>query len=164
MNNWLTILIYLLEHKEHSFTINQIAKALKINYRIAYQETKRLSQEKLINIVKVGNSNQCSLTNEFNEKIFSAENERRNMLLKNKNFKVLCKRISSINKQFILILFGSFAAKKQSKGSDIDLLLIKKKKKKIEEIINLIPLPIHLNSIKYEDFINMLKTKEKTVV
>ena len=61
MNNQTKILIHLLNNKEIQFTINQISKDLKINYRIAYQETKKLEEENLIKIQKAGNSNLCSL-------------------------------------------------------------------------------------------------------
>ncbi len=164
MNNELKILKYFLENRENVFTINQISKNLKINYRIAYQTIKQLEKEELIKINKVGNSNLCTLTNYFNYKIFTAEIMRRTILLKNKNLKIMHKHFEKINQQFIMLIFGSHIKQTSHNQSDIDLLLISNNDKKIMEEIELLPLPIHLTSITYKDFINMLKSKEMTVV
>ena len=71
MNNWKPILTYLIENQEELFTINQIAKALKLNYRIAYTEIKSLEKEGLVIVTKAGNSNQCKFSRKFNDKIFA---------------------------------------------------------------------------------------------
>ena len=164
MNNWIQILKYLIENKEKQFTINHISKALKLNYRIAYTEVKSLEKEGLIDVKKAGNSSQCSLSNKFNEKVFAVEYLRRKELLTNKDLKVMCNRLSEINEQFILVLFGSHAKGMKTKHSDIDLLLIANSKKKIEEELDLLPLKTHLTAITYNDFMIMLKSKEPTVV
>ena len=164
MNNEEKILKHLLEHKQQSFTINQIAKILKINYRIAFEGTKKLGKEGLIRIIKAGNANHCSFGSNFSEKLFAVEYMRRNEILKNNNFKILYKRLAKISQQFIILLFGSYAKKTQTRHSDIDLLLISDNDKKIKEELNLLPLDIHVTSVTYEDFITMLKTREQTVV
>ena len=164
MNNWIQILKYLIENKEKQFTINQISKALKLNYRIAHTEVKSLEEEGLIDVKKAGNSSQCSFSNRFNEKIFAVEYLRRKELLINKDLKVMCDRLSEINEQFILVLFGSHVKGMKTKHSDIDLLLISNSKKTIEEELDLLPLKTHLTAITYNDFMIMLKSKEPTVV
>lgn len=164
MNNWIQILKYLIENKEKQFTINQISKALKLNYRIAYTEVKSLEKEGLIDVKKAGNSSQCSFSDNFNEKVFAVESLRRKEILENKDLKVMCNRLSEINEQFILVLFGSYAKGMKTKHSDIDLLLITDSKKTIEEELDLLPLKIHLTAITYNDFMIMLKSKEPTVV
>ena len=164
MNNQIKILQLFIENLQQTFTINQISKELSINYRIAFEETKKLEKENLIKISKIGNANHCSFKYNFNEKIFAAETIRKNKLLKNKNLKVLYNKLSGINQQFILLLFGSYVKKTHTKHSDIDLLLITNNKKPIEQELELLPLKIHLTSITYKDFMIMLKTKEITVV
>jgi len=165
MNNQTKILIHLLNNKEIQFTINQISKDLKINYRIAYQETKKLEEENLIKIQKAGNSNLCSLSNKFNEKTFTAEYERRRILFnKNKDFKIIQNRLSELNFPFITLLFGSYAKGTETKHSDIDLLCVGGNKKILNQVISLIPRDIHLTTITYESFIEMTKSKDLSVV
>ncbi len=64
MNNT-KILIYMLDHKEEKFTINQLSKKLNLNYRIAHQTIKSLEKEQLIKTEKAGRSLLCSLTPKF---------------------------------------------------------------------------------------------------
>lgn len=160
------ILGFLIENKERKFSINEISKALKIDYKLVYMNTKKLQEEKTIKVEDLGNIKRCSFANAFNDDVFIVETERRKELLKNKDFLVVYNRLSWINKQFILILFGSHAKGRVTKYSDIDLLLISNKEeaKIIENELDLIPLKIHLTTITYEDFSGMLKSREQTVV
>ncbi|RLE45840.1 hypothetical protein DRJ25_05070 [Candidatus Woesearchaeota archaeon] len=161
MNN-IRILMHLLNHKEQKFTINQIAKALKINYRIAHQNIKSLEKEKLIRTERAGNALLCSLTYKFNEKIFTAEYQRTQKLLKNKTFKIIQRRFSEIQQNFILLLFGSHAKNSANKHSDIDLLAITDNEKQIITAADLIP-KIHLTTTNYKTFLKMIQSKEFTV-
>ncbi len=163
-NSETKILKLLLNHKEERYSIKKISELLQINYRIAYEKVLQLEKENLLKITSLGNCKICELTNKFNQKLFEAEYERKEELLKNSNFKVICRDISKINSQFILLLFGSYAKGTQIKHSDIDLLLISDKYEEIDRKLKLLPLEIHLTPISYADFINMLKSKEFTVV
>ena len=91
MNNT-KILVHLLENREKQFTINQISKTLNINYRIVHTQIKKLEKENIIRTKRAGNSLLCSLTNNFNEKIFLAEYQRRKKLLKNKTLNHIFKK------------------------------------------------------------------------
>jgi predicted nucleotidyltransferase len=160
------ILKFLIENKERSFSINGISKSLKIDYKLVYMNIKKLGNENAVKIEDLGNVKRCSFDNYFNNDVFIVENERKKEILKNKDFLVTYNELSKINKQFILLLFGSHIKGTASKNSDIDLLLISSKEeaKLVESELKMIPLKIHLTSISYEDFIEMLKTKEQTVV
>jgi len=160
------ILRFLIENRESSFSINEISKALRIDYKLVYMNTKKLQEEKTIKVEDLGNTKKCSFANAFNEDVFIVETERRKELLKNKDFLIIYSRLSKINRQFILILFGSYVKRTSTKHSDIDFLLISNKEnaKIIENELELISLKIHLTSITYEDFVEMLKSREQTVV
>ena len=161
------ILKLLLSNKEEVFTIKKIAERTAINYKIAYEKIKSLEKEGLIKITKTGNTKVCKFTNEFNDMVFKAEYERRQDLFrKNKDFKVLYKRLFELNFPFIVLLFGSHAKGKATKHSDIDLLIVceEKREHQIQEILDLFPLKIHPTFTKFEDFMKMLKTKEFSVV
>ena len=160
------ILRFLIENKEKEFSINEVAKSLKIDYKLVYTNIKKLREDKIIKVEDLGNTKRCSFSKSFNNDVFLVENERKKDLLKNKDFLVLTNRLEKINKQFILLLFGSYAKGTETRHSDIDLLLISDKDsaKMIENELELIPLKIHLTAISYEGFIEMLKSKEQTVV
>jgi len=164
MKNEIEILKFLLNNKEKEFTIKKIAEAIKINYRISYEKVLLLEKEGLIKITKVGNSNLCEFTNKFNEKVFQAEYERKKDLFKNKDFLIIHNRLSELRFPFIALLFGSQAKGIANKHSDIDILTIGGNEKEIKTTISLLPEKIHLIYVNYEEFINMLKSKEFTVV
>ncbi len=162
MNN-IKILKYFLENKEEQFTINHIAKTLNLNYRIAHTQIKHLEKEKIIQTKKAGKSFLCSLTNNFNEKVYLAEYMRREELIKNKDFNHILQRYKKAKQNFILLLFGSYVKKNHKKHSDIDILAITENPKEIENITNLIPKNIHLTTVSYQEFLNMKNSKEITV-
>lgn len=163
-NEKLKILRLLIENKEHEFSIRQIAQKRKINYKSAYNAVSELEKRKIINIKKQGNISLCSFNMNFDEMVYTVEFRRRQDLLKNKNLHVLYKRLRNVNSQYILLLFGSYISAKQTKRSDIDLLLITDNPRDVQEEISLVPLKIHLTHINYNDFMDMLKSKELTVV
>ncbi len=163
-NEKLEILRLLIEHPEENFSIRQIALKRKINYKSAYQALQKLQKEKIVDLDKRGNTIICKFNHTFNDSVFIVEYLRLQDLLQDKNFKVLYNRFKSINQQFILLLFGSYAKKTQNKHSDIDLLFIANNSELAETQVKLLPLPIHLTTITYADFQTMLKSKEFTVV
>ena len=163
-NERLNILKLLIENQETEFSIRQIAIQRNINYKSAYLNIEILAKEGIVKLKKLGNTTLCSFNQQFNTSVFEVEHARLQDLLKNKNFLVLYNRLAKINAQFILLLFGSYAKGKQSKGSDIDLLLITDTPKHIESQLKLLPLPIHLTHATYEEFLSMLHSTEFTAV
>lgn len=163
-NERLNILKLLIENQVKAFSIRQIAIQRKVNYKSAYIGLKDLAKEGVVALEKHGNTTLCKFNQKFNDSVFEVEYERRKELLKNKNFLVLYNRLAKINGQFILLLFGSYARGRQTKSSDIDLLLISDNPKPVEMQIDLLPLNIHMTHASYESFESMLKSKEFTVV
>ena len=160
------ILKFLIENKESSFNIYEISKSLKIDYKLTYINIKKLEKEKSIEIEDLKSQKRCSFKNNFNEDVFIVENERRSDYLKKKEFLAIYDKIKAVNKQFILLLFGSYVKGIVTKNSDIDLLLISNQEdaKAIEIKLEVLPLKIHLTPITYEFFIDMIKSKEQTVI
>lgn len=163
-NEKLNILRLLIENQDQDFSIRQISIQRKINYKSAYNNIMKLEQEEVVTLKKMGNTTICSFNHNLNESVLRVEYQRFQDLLKNNNFKVIYNRLAKINQQFILLLFGSYAKGKQRSGSDIDLLLITDNPENIKKQIKLIPLDTHLTSITYENFREMLKTKDFSVV
>ena len=164
MKSEIKIIKLLLSNKEDRFTIRKISKALNINYRIAYEQVMKLEKQGLIKITKAGNSKLCEFTYDFDNLVFEAEFSRRDDLFKNKDFLVLHNRLKELRFPFIALLFGSFAKGTSNRHSDIDILTIGGDQKKIKSEISLLPDKIHLTSVTYEEFINMAKSREFTVV
>lgn len=168
MDSDIKILKLLLDNNGERFTIKKISETLKINYRIAYERVLLLETEGLIRITKAGNSKICEFTYRFNSKVYEAEYQRREDILKNKDLRTMLDYFERNLKSalYILLLFGSYAKQKQTKHSDIDLLFIVSKQdmeNDINKIASLIPLKIHINVFTEQEFKAMKNSREATV-
>ncbi|MBI2129271.1 nucleotidyltransferase domain-containing protein [Candidatus Woesearchaeota archaeon] len=163
-NEKLNILKLLIENQEESFSIRKISRLRKINYKSAYYALKKLEKEGIAALKHTGNTTLCSFNRIFNDSVFIVEYERRKELLRDKNFLVIYNDLCRVNAPFIALLFGSYAKGKQAKHSDIDMLVITEDFKPIEQVLSRFPLKIHATDIRYRDFIEMLKSREFTVV
>lgn len=158
------ILRLLIEKRGENLSIRKIALSRKINYKSAYNAVNFLESRGIISLNRYGNTLNCTFNNNFDSLVFSVEDNRRKNLLKNKNFQVLYSRLNRLNFSLIALLFGSYAKKKQSKHSDIDILAITNNIAEIEQEIKLLPLNLHLTAITYAEFIQMAKSREFSVV
>ena len=164
MDSDIKILKLLLTNKEKIFTINQLSKSLNINYRIAYEQVNLLEKSGILKVEKIGNSKICEFIYKFNNQVYEAEYLRRIELFKNKDFLIIRNRLAELNFVFIALLFGSHVKGTANKHSDIDILAIGGDESEIKKALSLLPDKIHLTTIAYKDFINMIKSKEFTVV
>lgn len=164
MDSEVRILKLLLGKKEEKPTIKKIAEALKMNYRIAYENVMKLQKDGLIRITKAGGSKLCEFTNKFDSIVFEAEYDRKKDLFKNKDFLILHNRLAELKFPFIALLFGSHAKGTADRHSDIDILAVGGDEKEIKAALSLLPRQIHLTHVSYEEFIHMAKSKEFTVV
>ena len=163
-NEKLNILKLLIENQETPFSIRKISQLRKINYKSAYYALKNLEKEGIADLKHSGNTTLCSFNRSFNESVFIVEYERRKELFRDKNFLVIYNDLRRVNMPFIALLFGSHAKGKETKHSDIDLLVIAEDFKPIERVLSRFPLKIHATDIRYKDFVEMLKSREFTVV
>lgn len=167
MKNKTRILFHLIENRTKDFSILGISKTLKINYRIAFEEIKRLEKQKLVAIKKAGSSNMCTFSNRFNHEVLEVEEERREAVLKNLDLRIVYNDLAEIKTPFfIMLLFGSYAKGTQHKHSDIDLCIISDDEKAIsnaESVIRRFPYDIHLLDFTYAQFMQMLDTQQDNV-
>ncbi|AJF62590.1 MAG: Nucleotidyltransferase family protein [archaeon GW2011_AR20] len=157
------ILKILIENQEEKFSIRKLSILRKINYKSAHNAIIKLEKEGIIKPEKFGNAINCSFNKKFNPLVFKVEHERREKLLKNKDFKILYSKLNKLKFPFIALLFGS-RVKKYNRHSDIDLLILGEGGMEIEQTISLMPLKIHLTNISPREFLNMAKSKEFSVV
>ncbi len=163
----LNILRLLIENPEKEFSIRQTALKRKINYKSAYNAIFKLKKENIVDVKKHGNTSIVKFNFNFNESVYLAESRRMKDFLKNKDFKILYRRLKEIkNPFFICVVFGSYAKGKAQKGSDLDLCVITNDKKvssEIHTVLDITPFEIHYIEFTPEEFIEMLKTTEFNV-
>src|SRR3989339_677295 len=164
------IIKLLIENREKELSINQIAKLLKKDYKNAHNIVTRLSKMKVVKLEAFGKSYKVILTSKAHPLIYEAEYMRRQELLKNKELAVMYDSFKSMHsKLYVLLMFGSYAKKTQTKQSDIDLMFIvpdeaeERAVKEIENITGTLPLKIHTNIFRESDFKAMRNSKEITV-
>jgi predicted nucleotidyltransferase len=158
------ILKFLIGHNSLSYTIRELSILRKINYKSAYEAIKKLENENSITLTKKGNTVLCQFKRKFNESVYLAEKSRLDELLKKKHFRTIKEELTEVKFPFIALVFGSYAKNKQTKNSDIDLLLISEHPKEIEQKLHWIPLDLHITSLTFNDFLEMLNRKSFDVV
>lgn len=167
------LFVYFGLNLEKSRTIRQISLDIKVPYTTLNRIIKELEKQDLVITEKAGHSIICSL-NKSNSTtkqhlILASEAYKRHFLEK----KPLLRKIQGIiaenaPKEFSAVLFGSYAAGKEQKHSDIDLAFISNLNarsiqdgfKTIEQIYDT---EIQVMLFTQEQFAGMLRTKEENV-
>ena len=165
-NNKHEIVIKLIENDEKRLTIHQLSQKTGIPYSNVHNIIKKLENEDLVSLEKIGNAYQCRINKKVHPLIFEAEFERRKVLMKNSDFKVLQTKLNSLKFSFTAIIFGSHAKGTASKGSDVDMLVVGESKREtdIERTVSILPLNIHFLFFSYEEFLSMSQSREFNVV
>lgn len=170
-NKDVTIVKYLIEKKNEELNIRIMSKELRMDYKNMYSIVKRLEKELLIKLERFGQSSRVKLISQVHPLIFEAEYNRRKEILKDKNLAVMLNNFKDAlkSKWYILLLFGSYAKKTQTKNSDIDVMLIVPDgkedscEKDADRAARSLPLPIHLLVFSESQFLEMIQTKQSNV-
>lgn len=165
------IIRYLIENRNKELNILRISKELKMDYKNAYSIVKRLEKELLVKLESFGQSSRVKLISQVHPLIFEAEYSRRKELLKDKNLAVMFNDFKNAikSKCYVLLVFGSYAKKTQTKSSDIDLMLIVPDRKEelfekeAHKAASSLPLPIHYLVFSEKQFLEMKYAKESNV-
>ncbi len=162
----------LIKNPHEKFSIKEISRRTNIDYKLTHNSVKRLQDKKIIKKVKYGKTilSEINLT-EATDYLIQVENKRKETFLKkNTGIKIILRDIQEQikNPYYTLIIFGSYAKGQQHKNSDLDLLIILPDRSHIETIerrthsvSSLRPTKIHPVIISYEDFEEMLQSKEE---
>ncbi len=160
------IIAFLLGHPGEQISIRGIAKRLKKSYTLVYNNLSKLEKKEIIIKNSVPPAQIVSL-NEFTpiEILIGIELKRKKEFLKKYPWlQVMLNDVlsSTGNLFFILVVFGSYAKEKQTKNSDIDLLIIVQDKKNINEVDNAISraytrVKKGVNFVDVSDFKEMIK-------
>ncbi|MBI2142230.1 nucleotidyltransferase domain-containing protein [Candidatus Woesearchaeota archaeon] len=164
------IIRLLIENREKELSINQIAKLLKKDYKNTHNIVTRLAEAQLVRLQPFGKPYRVTVINKTHPLIFEAEYLRRKELLKNKDLAVMNDSFKALNsKLYVLLVFGSYAKKTQTKHSDIDLMFIvpdaaeEVMEREIQNIASMLPLKLHINIFRESDFKGMKNSKQATV-
>lgn len=167
------ILNFLIKDLNKEYSIKEISEELKRPYVKIHNSIKRLSTKDIVKEEIKGKSHYCSLNYKENIAIvcFISSLRAKEFLEKNKKIGLIIKNIIDEIKfpDYTLVLFGSFAKGNSTKNSDLDIAIItsEENKKQAERIINSIKrissLKIHSLEFYYNDFIEMLKSKDNNV-
>jgi predicted nucleotidyltransferase len=160
------LLKYLIEHKGPQ-SILAASRAIVVDYKNTYNIVDYF-QPDIISKEKVGNTNLIKIKHIPNQEIFAVERKRAIQFLKdNKQLELVKLDIENINYPFLIVLvFGSYVKKTQTKKSDIDLCILCDNKEKIKELLSkleLLPLKLEIHEFSTNEFEQMLKTKEENV-
>ena len=164
------IIKLLMENRDKELNMSRIADLLKKDYKNVHNIVSRLSDMQVVKLEPFGKSQRVILQNKVHPLIFEAEYLRRNDVLKNKDLAVMHDSLKRLHSRlYILLMFGSYAKKVQTKQSDIDLMFIvpdsaeAQMEEEIQRIVGTLPLEIHINLFKEGDFRAMKDSKEITV-
>ncbi|MBI4140062.1 nucleotidyltransferase domain-containing protein [Candidatus Woesearchaeota archaeon] len=165
------IVKFLMEQKNEELNIRTISERIKMDYKTVYSIIKRLEKMSVVKIELFGRSKRVILNNTIHPSIFEAEFERKNDVLKDKNLAVMLSnfRRGLRSKMYILLLFGSYAKRTQTKNSDIDLLFICPNgsgqvfEKDVHRISQSMHLPLHTLVFSESQFIEMIHSRESNV-
>jgi len=145
-------------------TIREISIILKKDYPNTYNAITELEKEGFLKIEKIGKSKLCSVN--LSQKTISLLS----FLDEQESFDANIPNIVKILdfKEFeedILLITGSYVLGKQTKASDIDLVLIVKgksfeKQKLFENLTSLMIPKFHILVLSYKDFTDMLLDKK----
>lgn len=165
------IIEFLIKNQQERFSIRELSRQIKTDYKLVYSSIKRLTEKKVINKEKHGKMELCTLnTKDSTDYLTQVENiKAKRFLEKNTGIRLIIKEIKEkIRPYSTLMIFGSYAKEQPHKMSDLDLLIIGPDKKFINEteaIVNTVamikPIKIHSLIITAENFKEMLVSKEK---
>ena len=167
------VLGFLIDNLEEEYSIKELSEEIKKPYVKVHNSIKRLAEKKIIKEIIKGKSHYCSVDykNNIDVVCFINSQKARIFLEKNKKISIIISEIVSNIKfpDYSLVLFGSYAKGHPDKHSDMDIAVIscKEKKEETERVLNSIKklssIAIHSLEFSYEDFIEMIKSKEMNV-
>jgi len=169
--NDIKVIEFFLKHTQDEFSIREISRQIKTDYKLAHNSIKRLINKKIIAKKRHGKTELCIINlKDAADYLIQVENiKSRRFLERNTGIKLTIREIKEKikNPYYTFILFGSYAKEKQHKRSDLDLLVIVPGEefiKEIEAAINSVsaikPIKIHSLVVTSKDFMEMLTAKD----
>jgi len=165
------IVKHLIEKKNDELNILSVSRAIKMDYKNVHSIIKRLEKEGIVRLEAFGQNRRVRLVQSIHPILFEAEHKRRSELLKDKNLAVMLNEFKKALKSrlYILLVFGSYAKRSQTKNSDIDLMFIVPDgkedscEKEVNRTARSLPLQIHPIVFSERQFRDMAEAKTSNV-
>ena len=168
------ILVHLSSRIRESFTVRQIAHAIKQDYKISYVMTMRLARQYYVIAEKRRPVTYCRLKLKGNSSLLSyIEGVRASRFFaKHRDLEVLTNELLAkfTSPFFTLILFGSHVKGVASERSDLDILLVIPNRLLEKEVLSVVgsierisPIGIHEITLTSDEFIELLKQKTPNI-
>jgi hypothetical protein len=91
------VLVFLLENLGNEYSINEIAKAIKQDYKIVFTSIQKLKEENILSIKRISNINRCGLNiNYKNTSLFGYISQKYAMKKLPKKIILILKKINLI--------------------------------------------------------------------
>ncbi len=169
------IIQFFLEHPLESFAVREIARNAKMDYKQVHTAIQKLAKKNIIHKKRQANLDLCSLNlkGDKTSLCYSEMLKRDFWMKKHPEFALffhdVLRKIKETN--YILLVFGSFAKKKETKNSDLDLMVIAPSRETGDEIGRVIDSQavflkrkVHALMLDEREFLANLSGKELNVV
>ena len=161
------IIKFLIENKDSKHSIREISQKLKADYKNTSQALSKINP-RTHSKIKQGNSYIIDFSPDNNIEILSVEKKRtEDFFSKNLKLKVLKKYIQELNYPFLVVLaFGSYIKRTNTKNSDIDICIIldnKAKSIELNEKLNLLSLNLEIQEFTSKEFVSMIEKKQNNL-
>ena len=169
------IISFFIANIQKEFGIREISRNTNTDYKNTYLTVQKLVKKGALLKRRQANVDLCSLSlkGDFGEICFVEAMKARNFRAKhrtiNEFFNAAMEKARHMH--YILAVFGSFAKEKETKSSDLDILVIAPEKNAAEEIVRIlnaesvtIAAGIHAMAISEADFISNLADKKPNVI
>ncbi|MDD4878025.1 MAG: nucleotidyltransferase domain-containing protein [Candidatus Nanoarchaeia archaeon] len=169
------IIAFFLSNIQKEFGIREISRNTKTDYKNTYSIVQKLVKKGVLLKRRQANLDLCSLNlkGDFGEICFVEAMRARIFRAKhrmiNEFFNAAMEKARYMH--YSIVVFGSFAKGKETKSSDLDILVIAPEKSAAEEIVRIlnaesvtIAAGIHAMAISTSDFISNLADKKPNVI
>ncbi|TKJ17701.1 hypothetical protein CEE44_04175 [Candidatus Woesearchaeota archaeon B3_Woes] len=165
MDNKHQIINYLGKNLSRRYTMNELSKLLNIPYASFYRTVQKMKDVLNIQIVGKSKTLKLNIRNPIVKAylIVSSDEEKKEFLMREP---IIRKITNELETKGVVILFGSYAERKQTQKSDIDILVISKdggKTLSFSKYELLYKKKINPIFVTKKEFKKMIKDKEENV-
>ncbi len=162
----LKILGLLLRKPEEFYSINDLAKKIKLAYPYVYESVKNLEKREFLQVKRIGKSNLCQVRFDHPKELTVAAMESSRVFLhQHISINNLTRQLEETlaDELYIMLLFGSYAKGTSTKKSDIDLFFIipdqhniEPFRKKVKAVLSKLNYPVEFEVSTMNWFYEML--------
>ncbi|MDI6737638.1 MAG: nucleotidyltransferase domain-containing protein [Nanoarchaeota archaeon] len=169
------IISFFIDNTQKEFGIREISRKARMDYRHVHAIIQKLAKKGALLKRRQANLDLCSLSlkGDFGEICFVEAMKARVFMEKHRMIKEFFNAAMDKAKymHYSIVVFGSFAKGKETRNSDMDILVIASEKSAAEEIVRIlnaesvaIAAGIHAMAISEADFISNLADKKPNVI